>query len=203
MISASHLDLSYGERTVLKDFSATFSAGSITAIVGANGTGKSTLLAALAGDLVPSGGDVTVNDQPIASLNRTQLSQLRSLAQQSHSYWMAYTTEEILRLAHGDISDVRFNYLVEKLAITPYLQQRVTTLSGGQSQRIEIARALMRELPIIFLDEPFASQDLKSMDAIIELLQAERAAGRTIVLVAHARSEDLAWCDQIINLNAR
>ncbi|MEO0011530.1 MAG: transporter, partial [Actinomycetota bacterium] len=52
MISASHLDLSYGERTVLTDFSATFSAGSITAIVGANGTGKSTLLAALAGDLV-------------------------------------------------------------------------------------------------------------------------------------------------------
>jgi ABC-type Mn2+/Zn2+ transport system ATPase subunit len=116
---------------------------------------------------------------------------------------MAYTTEEILRLAHGDISDERFDYLVEKLAITPYLQQRVTTLSGGQSQRIEIARALMRELPIVFLDEPFASQDLKSMDAIIELLQAERAAGRTIVLVAHARSEDLAWCDQIINLNAR
>jgi iron complex transport system ATP-binding protein len=203
MISASHLDLSYGERTVLKDFSATFASGSITAIVGANGTGKSTLLAALAGDLVPSRGDVTVNDQPIASLNRTQLSQLRSLAQQSHSYWMAYTTEEILRLAHGDISDERFDYLVEKLAIAPYLQQRVTTLSGGQSQRIEIARALMRELPIIFLDEPFASQDLKSMDAIIELLQAERAAGRTIVLVAHARSEDLAWCDQIINLNAR
>jgi len=203
MISASHLDLSYGERTVLKDFSATFAPGSITAIVGANGTGKSTLLAALAGDLVPSGGDVIINDQPIATLNRTQLSQLRSVAQQSHSYWMAYTTEEILRLAHGDIFDERFDYLVEKLAITPYLQQRVTTLSGGQSQRIEIARALMRELPIIFLDEPFASQDLKSMDAIIELLQAERAAGRTIVLVAHARSEDLAWCDQIINLNAR
>jgi iron complex transport system ATP-binding protein len=203
MISASHLDLSYGERTVLKDFSATFATGSITAIVGANGTGKSTLLAALAGDLLPSGGDVTVRDQPITTLNRTQLSQLRSVAQQSHSYWMAYTTEEILRLAHGDISDERFDYLVEKLAITPYLQQRVTTLSGGQSQRIEIARALMRELPIIFLDEPFASQDLKSMDAIIELLQAERAAGRTIVLVAHARSEDLAWCDQIINLNAR
>jgi iron complex transport system ATP-binding protein len=203
MISASHLDLSYGERTVLKDFSATFAAGSITAIVGANGTGKSTLLAALAGDLFPSGGEVTVNDQPIASLNRTQLSQLRSLAQQSHSYWMAYTTEEILRLAYGDVSDKRFNYLVEKLAIIPYLQQRVTTLSGGQLQRIEIARALMRELPIILLDEPFASQDLKSMDAIIELLQAERAAGRTIVLVAHARSEDLAWCDQIINLNAR
>jgi ATP-binding cassette subfamily C protein CydD len=61
----------------------------------------------------------------------------------------------------------------------------------------------MRELPIVLLDEPFASQDLKSTDAIIDLLKAERAAGRTIVLVAHARGEDLLWCDQIIDLNAR
>jgi iron complex transport system ATP-binding protein len=203
MISVAQLNLSYGERTVLTDFSAFFTRGTITAIIGANGSGKSTLLAALAGDILPSSGEVSINEESIASLSRVQLSHLRSLAQQSHSYWMAYTTEEILRLAHDDISDERFNYLVEKLAITPYLQQRVTTLSGGQSQRIEIARALMRELPIVLLDEPFASQDLKSTDAIIDLLKAERAAGRTIVLVAHARGEDLLWCDQIIDLNAR
>jgi iron complex transport system ATP-binding protein len=203
MISALNLELAYGERIILSDVSATFSQGTITAIIGANGTGKSTLLAALAGDIVPSAGEVLINEQSIQSLTRIQMSQLRSLAQQSHSYWMAYTTEEILRLAHEEISEDRFRYLIEKLAITPYLQQRVTTLSGGQSQRIEIARALLRELPIVLLDEPFASQDLKSTEAIIQLLKAERAAGRTIVLVAHARSEDLTWCDQIIDLNVR
>jgi ABC-type multidrug transport system ATPase subunit len=203
MISASALALSYGEREVVSDFSATFARGTITAILGANGAGKSTLIAALAGDIAPTRGDLSINGVSIAALTRRELSQLRSLAQQSHSYWMAYTTEEILRLGNDDISQERFNYLVEKLGATEYLNQRVTTLSGGQSQRIEIARALMRELPIVLLDEPFASQDLKSISAITELLQEERASGRTIILVAHARREELSWCDQVIELNAR
>jgi iron complex transport system ATP-binding protein len=203
MISASALALSYGEREVVSDFSATFARGTITAILGANGAGKSTLIAALAGDIAPTRGDLSINGVSIAALTRRELSQIRSLAQQSHSYWMAYTTEEILRLGNDDISQERFNYLVEKLGATEYLTQRVTTLSGGQSQRIEIARALMRELPIVLLDEPFASQDLKSISAITELLQEERASGRTIILVAHARREELSWCDQVIELNAR
>jgi ABC-type multidrug transport system ATPase subunit len=203
MISASALALSYGEREVLSDFSATFAKGTITAILGANGAGKSTLIAALAGDIAPTRGDLSINGVSIAALTRRELSQLRSLAQQSHSYWMAYTTEEILRLSNEDISQERFNYLVEKLGATEYLNQRVITLSGGQSQRIEIARALMRELPIVLLDEPFASQDLKSISAITELLQEERASGRTIILVAHARREELSWCDQVIELSAR
>lgn len=203
MISASALALSYGEREVVSDFSATFAKGTITAILGANGAGKSTLIAALAGDIAPTRGDLSINGVSIAAMSRRELSQLRSLAQQSHSYWMAYTTEEILRLGNDDISQERFNYLVEKLGATEYLNQRVITLSGGQSQRIEIARALMRELPIVLLDEPFASQDLKSISAITELLQEERASGRTIILVAHARREELSWCDQVIELNAR
>jgi iron complex transport system ATP-binding protein len=203
MISASALALSYGEREVVCDFSATFARGTITAILGANGAGKSTLIAALAGDIAPTRGELSINGVSISALTRRELSQLRSLAQQSHSYWMAYTTEEILRLGNDDISQERFNYLVEKLGATEYLNQRVTTLSGGQSQRIEIARAIMRELPIVLLDEPFASQDLKSISAITELLQEERASGRTIILVAHARREELSWCDQVIELNAR
>ena len=203
MISASALALSYGEREVVSDFSATFAQGTITAILGANGAGKSTLIAALAGDIAPTRGDLSINGVSIAALTRRELSQLRSLAQQSHSYWMAYTTGEILRLGNDEISQERFNYLVEKLGAAEYLNQRVTTLSGGQSQRIEIARALMRELPIVLLDEPFASQDLKSISAITELLQEERASGRTIILVAHARREELSWCDQVIELSAR
>lgn len=203
MISASALALSYGEREVVSDFSATFAKGTITAILGANGAGKSTLIAALAGDIAPTRGDLSINGVSIAALTRRELSQLRSLAQQSHSYWMAYTTGEILRLGNDEISQERFNYLVEKLGATEYLNQRVITLSGGQSQRIEIARALMRELPIVLLDEPFASQDLKSISAITELLQEERASGRTIILVAHARREELSWCDQVIELSAR
>lgn len=188
---------------MLEDFSATFSEGTITAIIGANGSGKSTLLAALAGDLLPASGVIALNGKPISEMKRDELSQLRSLAQQSHHYWMAYTSNEILRLGHDEVEEDRFIYLIEKLGISEYLNQRITTLSGGQLQRIEIARALLRQLPIVMLDEPFASQDLKSIAAIKELLQEESAAGRTVLLVAHVRREDLLWCDQVIEISAK
>ena len=203
MISASALTLTYGDRIVLEDFSATFSKGTITAITGANGSGKSTLLAALAGDLSPASGVIVLNGKPMNEMKRNELSQLRSLAQQSHQYWMAYTSDEILRLGHEDVAEDRFTYLVDKLGITKYLHQRITTLSGGQLQRIEIARALLRQLPIVMLDEPFASQDLTSLAAITDLLREESAAGRTVLLVAHARREDLSWCDQVIEIGAK
>ncbi len=203
MISASHLTLTYGDRIVLDGFSASFSEGTITAIIGANGSGKSTLLAALAGDLLPASGVIALNGEPIHEMKRSELSQVRSLAQQSHNYWMAYTSDEILRLGHEDVAEDRFTFLIEKLGISKYLYQRITTLSGGQLQRIEIARALLRQLPILMLDEPFASQDLQSIAAITDLLREEAAAGRTVLLVAHARRDDLSWCDQVIEISAR
>ena len=203
MISASHLTLTYGDRIVLDGFSASFSEGTITAIIGANGSGKSTLLAALAGDLLPASGVIALNGKPIHEMKRSELSQIRSLAQQSHNYWMAYTSNEILRLGHEEVAEDRFTYLIEKLGISKYLYQRITTLSGGQLQRIEIARALLRQLPIVMLDEPFASQDLQSIAAITDLLREEAAAGRTVLLVAHARRDDLSWCDQVIEISAR
>lgn len=203
MITASQLTLAYGNRVVLQDFTASFAKGTISAIIGANGSGKSTLLAALAGDITPTTGEITLDGRPIQELKKVHLAELRSLAQQSHQYWMSYTTEEILRLGHDEVSEERLSYLKGKLGITQYLSQRVTNLSGGQLQRIEIARALLRELPIVMLDEPFASQDLQSVVAIRELLQEESAAGRTVVLVAHAPREELSWCDQIVEISAR
>lgn len=203
MISASHLTLSYGNRKVLSDFSASFAKGSITAIIGANGSGKSTLLAALAGDIAPIAGEVILNGKAIQEISKKELAQVRSLAAQSHNYWMAYTSEEILRLGHEEINDERFTQVIERLGISSYLQQRVTTLSGGELQRIEIARAFLRELPLNLLDEPFASQDLASIESMKKFFTAEKEAGRTIVIVAHLRREELAWCDQIIDIGAK
>jgi iron complex transport system ATP-binding protein len=203
MITCSQLSLGYVGRKVVNEFSADFKAGSITAVLGSNGCGKSTLLSALAGDLAPISGGIALNGQSLDSYTKKELSRLRSVALQSHHYWMSYTTSEILHLGHEGVSQERLRYLIEKLGLESFLHRSVTTLSGGQLQRIEIARALMRENPILLLDEPFASQDLTSIAAITEVLIAERAAGRTIIVVAHARREELSWCDQIIELEAR
>ena len=201
MINIDSISLAYGSHTVMQDFTAQIHRGTITAIIGSNGVGKSTLLSALAGELKISSGQLQLESREISSYSLAELAEVRSVAQQSHGYWMAYTAHEILLLGNESVSDERLSYLTTELGLTAFLHQRITELSGGQLQRIEIARAFMRELPLVLLDEPFASQDLASQGSLIEFFKAERELGRTIILVAHRDPGALEWCDQIIDLN--
>jgi ABC-type cobalamin/Fe3+-siderophores transport system ATPase subunit len=201
MIEIKDLTLSYGTHTVIQDFSVSIATGTISAIVGGNGAGKSTLLSAIAGAIKPSSGSITIDGKGIAELSVQELASLRSVAQQSHSYWMAYSVSQILRLGHENITQSRFDEVAKDFSLSSILQQSITTLSGGQLQRVEIARAFMRDVPIVLLDEPFASQDLASQEKLTALFQEERHKGRTIVLVAHREKSNLAWCNQIIDLD--
>lgn len=201
MISIESLSLGYGRNTVIKEFSAEITEGCITAIIGSNGAGKSTLLSAMAGELAPISGRLQLISREISDYSISELAKIRSYAQQSHSYWMAYTAEEILRLGNENASDARISYLTAQLSLQDFLHQPITQLSGGQLQRIEIARAFTRELPLVLLDEPLASQDLISQQSLIDFFCEEKRRGRTIVLVAHRDRSSLAWCDQIIDLN--
>ena len=200
MIEIRDLVVGYEGRKVVDGFSASIKSGSITAIIGRNGAGKSTLLSAIAGDLEIVSGDIEINSRSINEYSLTDISQTLSLAQQSHSYWMSYPVREIIWLGHDGVSKERFANLAGELQLDEFLSQPVTALSGGQLQRVEIARSLMREVPLVLLDEPFASQDLASVERITQLIQSERDAGRTFLIVTHSREEELQWCDQIINL---
>ncbi|CAB4331155.1 unannotated protein [freshwater metagenome] len=201
MINIDSISLAYGSHTVVQDFTAQIHRGTITAIIGSNGVGKSTLLSGIAGEMKITSGLLQLESREISSYSLAELAEVRSVAQQSHSYWMAYTALEILLLGNENVSNERLNYLTTELGLTAFLHQRITELSGGQLQRIEIARAFMRELSLVLLDEPFASQDLASQGSLIEFFKAERELGRTIILVAHRDRGALEWCDQIINLN--
>jgi ABC-type cobalamin/Fe3+-siderophores transport system ATPase subunit len=201
MIEIKDLTLSYGTYAVIQNFSAQVSGGTITAIIGGNGAGKSTLISAIAGAIKPTSGSITIDGKNSAELSAQELASLRSVAQQSHSYWMAYTVAQILALGHENIAQSRFDELAKEFSLADILQQSITTLSGGQLQRVEIARAFIRDVPIVLLDEPFASQDLASQEKLTALFQEERRKGRTILLVAHREKRNLAWCDQIIDLD--
>jgi iron complex transport system ATP-binding protein len=202
MIEMKGVTLAYGAREVISNFSASIPSGSIAAIVGRNGAGKSTLLAAIAGDIETIAGEITIKGKAITQISSAELAATFSLAQQNHTYWMAYSVRDIIELGHEEVSSERFAFLVEALDVEGFIDQPVTTLSGGQLQRVEIARSLMREVPLVLLDEPFASQDLSSIEKIINLVLRESAAGKTFAIVTHAREEDLSWCNQIINLGA-
>ena len=200
MINIKDVSLSYGTHTVLENFSAQVSGGTITAIIGGNGAGKSTLVSAIAGAIKPNTGSITIDGKDVGALSAQELASLRSVAQQSHSYWMSYTVARILALGHENIVQSRFDKVAKEFGLAEVLQQSITTLSGGQLQRVEIARAFMRDVPIALLDEPFASQDLASQEKLIAIFQEERKKGRTILLVAHRDRSNLEWCDQIIDL---
>jgi ABC-type cobalamin/Fe3+-siderophores transport system ATPase subunit len=200
MIDIKDLTLGYSSRVVLKNFSAHISAASITAIVGSNGAGKSTLLSAIAGAHTPLSGSISIDGKDIASISAKEFAEIRAVAQQSHSYWMAYSVSQILLLGHECIATSRIEDVAKSFGISEILQQSITSLSGGQLQRVEIARSFMRDLPLVLLDEPFASQDLASQEALINRFQEERRNGKTIVLVAHREKSSLTWCDQIIDL---
>ena len=203
MIEIKELILKRGDREIINNFSCTIPEGAITAIIGSNGVGKSTLLAAIAGERFSTTGEILVNGLSAASISIEEFSKIRSVAQQSHSYWMAYSAREILALGNDKTSEAKSSEILRALDMEDFLGQKVTALSGGQLQRIEIARAFMRDTPLVLLDEPFASQDVASIKRLKKFLIAQKSEGKTIVIVAHARREELSWCDKVIELEAK
>jgi len=199
MISLKNLTLQRGEKTVIQNFSAEIPAGKITVITGPNGCGKSSLLAAIAGDLKATQGTITIAGRDVAELSISDLSALRSVVSQNHYYWLAFTVREILALGQDASAQSQIDRVLELLGISEIADQSVLTLSGGQSQRVEIARALIRDTDIYLFDEPLAAQDIASQVRIIEIFKSLRDKGKTIVVVAHSQVENLSWCDQVID----
>ena len=179
-------------REIICDYSEQIAAGSITVIVGANGSGKSTLLAAIAGDLAPIKGTITIGDiQPIL-IPSAQLAKIRAMALQNQNYTLGFTVKEIIEMA-GDSKEV-----MDALDLSALANRHVTTLSGGEVQRVAIATAIAQKTPVLLLDEPLAAQDIYSRKRIIELMQKLAEAGTTVVVVVHSNESELTWADKVI-----
>jgi iron complex transport system ATP-binding protein len=203
LISIEQVSITRAGKKVLNDFSAVIEPGKITAIIGPNGSGKSTLLGALAGDLAVNSGAITIDGRDLKEISVAEQSQLRSVVLQNRNYWLSYTVRELIEMGQGPAELARVESVMQRLDMTRYENQSVTTLSGGEAQRIEIARALIRDTPIYLLDEPLSAQDVQSKARIIELLRELRDKGRTILVIAHIDKSSLSWCDQIIDTLAQ
>lgn len=198
MIEISHLRLTRGTRTVISDFSFSCHAGSITAIIGANGSGKSTLVSAIAGDLPIASGSIAIDGRSLSDLSLAEQASLRSVVNQEQLFWLAFNVRQVIEMGQDEKSRGRIDQVMADLDIANIAEQSVLTLSGGQAQRVSIARALVRDTPIYLFDEPFASQDRVSTEKLIAIFKDMRAAGKTLVIVAHLGEVELEWCDQII-----
>jgi ABC-type cobalamin/Fe3+-siderophores transport system ATPase subunit len=199
MIEINHLNVVRGKRIVVDNFSATIAPASITAITGPNGCGKSTLAQAIAGDLKYQSGQITIAGRELQTITLEEQAELRSVVEQNRNYWLSFTAREVISMGQSKANLARMEGVMRRLQIAEYADQSVTTLSGGQAQRIDLARALIRDTPIYIFDEPLSAQDSQSKVRVIEEFKAMRSAGKTLIVIAHSDRESLSWCDQIID----
>jgi iron complex transport system ATP-binding protein len=192
MITIDEITIVVDGREIIYDYSEQIPAGSITVIVGPNGCGKSTLLAAIAGDIAPDKGTITIDEHhPILTSAHT-LAGIRSMVIQNQSFVLGFTVRQVIEMA-GDAAEV-----MKALELTEIADRLVTTLSGGETQRVAIAQAIAQNAPVLLLDEPLAAQDIHSRKRIIQLLKELAEQGKTIVVVAHSNETELSWADKVI-----
>jgi iron complex transport system ATP-binding protein len=192
MITIDEITIVRDGREIIYDYSEQIPAGSITVIVGPNGCGKSTLLAAIAGDIAPDKGTITIDENHPILTSASTLAGIRAMAIQNQSFTLGFTVREIVQMG-GEPEDV-----LAALGLTDIADRLVTTLSGGESQRVAIAQAIAQRTPVLLLDEPLAAQDIYSRRKIIALLQQLAESGTTVVVVAHSTETELTWADKVI-----
>jgi subfamily B ATP-binding cassette protein MsbA len=193
-ISFDHASFSYGDKDVLKDVSFRIEAGQVAAIVGPSGTGKTTLVSLIprfydtvAGQVKIDGTDVrqyklkSVRDQISFVLQDTLL--FRATIWENIAYGKPDASPKAIRHA-AELADA--NGFIEEMpeGYDTMVGERGVTLSGGQRQRIAIARAIIRDTPILILDEPTSGLDATSEQSVIGALET-LMKGRTSVVIAH------------------
>ncbi len=202
IIEIQDVTLRRNNRELFTGLNATITKGSISAIIGPNGCGKSSLLLAISGDLKPSSGSIFIAEKNLQELSDLEQSRLRGMALQERTFWLPLTVREVLSLGQSEQAINQIEKIASDLGLIELLGNLVTTLSVGQVQRVEIARTLLRDCPIYLFDEPFAAQDLGSKEKLIEIFKQLRSSGKTVILVAHSEVEKLSWCDRIIQLGS-
>ncbi len=199
-----------GKLTILDKVSFTITAGESVAIVGSSGAGKSTLLALLAGLDLPTGGRVELNGIDLASLDEDGRALLRAahvgfVFQSFHLVPSLNALENVmLPLELTGVEDAREKArdILKQVGLENRWSHYPAQLSGGEKQRIAIARAFATEPAVLFADEPTGNLDSRTGERIVDLLfKLNQASSTTLVLVTH--DEVLAGrCDRIIGLEA-
>ncbi|MHA6265885.1 ATP-binding cassette domain-containing protein [uncultured Aliiroseovarius sp.] len=190
-VTLDAVDLSYGPRSVLSQFTLRLAPGSFTALLGPNGAGKSTVFNLIAGLLRPDSGEVRVMGKS-TSHSRAGLRHVGMVFQQS-ALDLELSVVQNLRYFAGLHGMKNPNSEIERLLAQLGLEGRegssVRDLNGGHRRRLEIARALLPSPEILLLDEPTSGLDPASKQAIVDAVHAMSAQGVTVLWITHLLDE--------------
>jgi ABC-2 type transport system ATP-binding protein len=175
VLSANGIRKAFRRHQVLTGVDLDIGAGQLVAVVGENGTGKTTLLRILAGDLRPDAGSVAIRDRPGYCPQAVVLDDALTVDQHVRYFQAAY------RIA----SPRRAGELIERLGFSACRGQPAGTLSGGTRQQLSLTLALMHDPPVLLLDEPYQGFDWQTYLAFWDLTDELRARGTVTVVISH------------------
>ena len=206
------VSLGYGRQTILKDTSLEALPGEVLGIIGPNGSGKSTLIRGMTRLLTPSSGQIFIDGHTIDRLKHSDLAQLVAVVPQNAVLPELFTAVEVVlmgRTPHLGLfryesgRDLGIVHNAMEATSTIHLaERRVGELSGGEKQRLVIARALAQEPKVILLDEPTAHLDINYQIETLELIhQLCRNQNLIVVIALHDLNLAVQYCDRLVILN--
>ena len=196
MLKIQNLSVAYGARAVLKNISLDVKKGETLALLGPNGSGKSTLLRAISGILPAQNGTVSLSDRLISGLRPVERARFISVVPQNAPLPPAFTAWETVLLGRtpyinflGQISaadEEIASRALQKVDMLALADRRMGELSGGEQQRVLLARALAQSTPVLLLDEPTTHLDLQHQMGLLELVhQLSVECELTIIIALH------------------
>ena len=202
----------YGLRTVLQDIDLEARTGEIVGLVGPNGSGKTTLIRIISGIVAPHHGGIYIQGSEVSSLRPRDRARLVATVQQSPAVPPGFTALEVVLMGRNphlgllqwegpkDIEVCR--HAMELTDTWEFAQRLLSSLSGGELQRVFIARALAQETPLLLLDEPTAHLDISYQTGVLDIIDSiRRETDVTVLMAMHDLTLAAQYCDRIAALH--
>jgi iron complex transport system ATP-binding protein len=209
-LSITHLGYRANDNSLLKDVSLVVPSGGLTAVIGPNGAGKSTLLRVAAGDVAPTSGSVSYGDTPLSGMSVARRARSRAVLAPQQATEIPFTVHQVISMGRyphrfdrgtkPETEQAMIESAIDLLDLGDLRHRQLRSLSGGEHQRVAIARVLAQRAPIILLDEPTTALDIRHQESVMTLLAELAANGHSVLAVLHDLNM-VSHFDQVILLN--
>lgn len=199
MIRIENLHKQFGKVKVLDGVNFEIKGGGVIAVLGPNGSGKTTILKCILGMVIPQEGMIYYEDEAVLGdySYRNKIGYLPQIAQFPENLKVFELIDMIKNIRNMPSNE---NVLIEKFGVEPFLDKKLSNLSGGTKQKVNIVLTFMFDSPLYILDEPTAGLDPVSMINLKELIAGEKAKGKTLLITTHIMSLVEELSDEIVFL---